>query len=143
MKPPIRIAMTVLLMVSLSAAACDVQVLNVAFGTYDGSLNDSQGNVEISNCAASPTNVTVKLDAGSHSLGTLVPRRLGSIGNDTLQYNLYRDSARSIVWGDDTQGTQSAAGAAPTTLIVYGRIFASQFVDEGLYQDTVLVTVQY
>lgn len=54
-----------------------------------------------------------------------------------------RDSARSEVWGDETQGTLSVNATAPTNLQVYGRIFASQFVEEEPYSDTVLVTVFY
>jgi len=67
-------------------------------------------------------------------------------GGDTLNYNLYRDSARAEVWGDGAGNTyvQTGIGTGGTAhLIVYGSIPAGQNVRAGLYSDAVTVIVEW
>ena len=63
--------------------------------------------------------------------------------------NLYRDSARSQRWGNDTAGgsdTVNGSGAAqsnPTVINVYGRVPPQTQVPPGDYSDTVTVRLEY
>jgi spore coat protein U-like protein len=62
-----------------------------------------------------------------------------------IQYELYRDSARSQRWGN-TPGTDSSddtgSGSAQTAT-VYGRVPAQAVTAAGTYSDTVTVTLTF
>ena len=62
-------------------------------------------------------------------------------GTNYVPYELYRNSARTQVWGQ-TIGTDTASGTGTTTYQVYGRV-PSLAYPAGNYSDTVLVTVDY
>jgi spore coat protein U-like protein len=58
---------------------------------------------------------------------------------------LYRDSARSLTWGQ-TVGTDTAAGTgtgAAQTLTVYGRVAPQNTPAAGTYTSTVTATVTF
>ena len=71
-------------------------------------------------------------------------------GSDTLNYNIYRDAGRQLVWGNtpgvDT-GTQTIAvpnnGSASVTFTLFGRIDALQEIRPGNYTDALTVTVTF
>jgi signal transduction histidine kinase len=67
-------------------------------------------------------------------------------GANTLNYGLYRETARTNNWGN-TPGTDTPpAVTAPvlaTPLTVYGRIPAGQNVRTGNFSDTIMVPVTY
>jgi len=63
-------------------------------------------------------------------------------GQDTLRYQLFQDSSRSEVWGD--QGDTliiPETGEGGTSVDVYGAIGSGQSVPPGTYRDTVLITL--
>jgi len=127
---------------------CTVSSSTVNFGAYDpvsanaSTPNDSTGTVNV--YCTTGTLATVSLDAGSHASGS-TRRLLGTTG-DFLTYEIYNDSARSVVW--NTVNTDSGTSVSKLTPInggftAYGRIPAAQDVRIGSYSDTVLVTVNY
>jgi spore coat protein U-like protein len=127
---------------------CTVSTSSVNFGAYDpvsanaSTPNDSTGTVNVY-CTAG-TLATVALDLGSHASGS-TRRLLGSTG-DLLTYELYLDSARTVIW--NAVNTDSGTSVSKLTPInggftAYGRIAAGQDVGMGNYGDTVLVTVNY
>lgn len=128
------------------AGVCWFQsVSGVAFGNYDvfsSAPTDSSGQVRVA-CLLWG-NLQVSLDRGSSP--TFRPRTMRS-GASVLQYNLYRDAARSQVWGDGTEGTSTYEAQygliQAFTLNVYGRIPARQDAAVGSYQDTITVTINY
>jgi spore coat protein U-like protein len=66
--------------------------------------------------------------------------------SETLNYNLYRDSTRSTIWGDGTGGTQAYTQSNPQLnrnirVDVFGRIPAGQDVTAGSYTATVTATI--
>jgi len=142
-----------LLVILLSAAlpfaqACQVSVLPVSFGSFDNLNNpvDANGQVSVQQCAA-PTLVMIHLDAGSHSNGLFQPRKMATAAGQMLNYNLYLDTARVLVWGDGTGATQIVSGTAggaanlPLDMPIYGRIASGQFGSVGVYNDQITVTV--
>lgn len=86
----------------------------------------------------------VSLGAGSNASGGT--RRLAGPASSFLSYQLFRDSARTLAWGDGSALGARVSGTgngSNQTLTVYGRIPAGQSVAVGTYTDSVLVTVDY
>ncbi len=86
----------------------------------------------------------VGLDNGLNASGNVRRMRLGSTGN-YVTYELYRNSARTLRWGN-TLNTDTATGTGtgnPQALSVYGRVPAPQTPAAGSYSDTVTVTITY
>lgn len=67
----------------------------------------------------------------------------------TLNYNLFANSARTEILADGTGGTTTLTAYLnglllfSTSVPVYARIPANQWVTSGTYSDTVVITVQY
>ncbi len=128
-------------------AGCTITLTPMSFGNYDSLIAaslDSTGDVSVSCDSGTP--FTVKIDAGSNTRGTFSPRKMRTSTGATLGYNLYRDVARTELWGDGTNNTfvQSGTGTgAAEGLTVYGRLPGGQKVPIGLYTDMVTVTVEW
>jgi len=118
------------------------------FGAYSavGGVKDAEGALIFScipDLLIGPTvSYSVSLDTGGAP--SYFPRRLSS-GGFSLQYNLYSDIARTVIWGDGTPGTSLVTGACTGTcsIQVYGRISAGQSVPAAEYSDDVLVTLDF
>ncbi len=138
-------SLAILLLAAFSAptllADCNVSAGGVVFGAYDvfnpGAL-DGAGNI---NVTCDPvTSFTVKLSTGGGSYGQR--EMTGTSG--VLDYNLYTNASRSIVWGDGTGGTSVGGGTGDNVnLPVYGRIPPGQNLPAGNYGDTIVVTVEF
>jgi len=133
---------------AIVSAECTVSATSVNFGAYDPvAVNaatplDSTGTVNVY-CTAG-TLATVSLDLGTHFTGST--RRMLSGAANFLNYEVYKDAARSVVW--NSVNTDSGTSASKTTainggFIAYGRIPSGQDVTMGSYNDTLLVTVNY
>lgn len=138
-----------------AGAVCTVTALPVAFGVYDplsAVPNLSTGSVTVV-CLpvliSLAESYTVGLSTGSS--GNFSARRLTS-GANTLQFQLYANAPRSIVWGDGSAGSSTMAGSFTLSLltsvsathVVYARMPAQQSsAAAGVYGDTIMVTVTY
>lgn len=139
-------------------ATCNVSATGVAMGSYtpnQGAPADSAGSITIA-CTKGPleilpltANYSLNISRGGSS--SYSPREMTS-GVNKLNYNLYRDPSRLIIWGDSTGGTAEVSGAlllpmslgtATKTHAVYGRIFGGQNAAPGTYADLIVVTVSY
>jgi len=137
------------------AQTCTITTTPVAFGVYDpqaATALDGTGSVRL-DCSNYGT-VNVALDDGGAT--SFAARRMTN-GTDLLGYQLYTDTARSIVWGDGNAGTDtvdcfigfSTNGCVSTlfslraTRTIYGRIPALQNVGIGSYADTVRITITF
>jgi len=124
-------------------ATCTVSANTLNFGNYTGSLIDASSAVTV-NC----TNLTVfniGLNAGTATGATVTTRKMTSLTSATLKYTLFRDSARTVNWGN-TVGTDTLAAQANGTAVqygVFGRMAAGQSGNPALYSDTIIVTVTY
>jgi spore coat protein U-like protein len=122
---------------------CSVSAGTLGFGTYNGSaavLSTATVSVNCSNGGA----YQVSLGAGGNA--NAATRRMAGPSSSFLAYELYRDSSRSLAWGDGaaygTRVSGTGSGSAQS-LVVYGRIPAGQNVAAGSYSDSVVVTVEY
>lgn len=147
------------------AADCSVSAVGVAFGTYDPlavTHVDATGSVSVrcvwtgsGGSGRQRVSPVISLNAGLPP-GTLQQRRLRTVAGDLLNYNLFRNAARTQIWGDGSSGTYTAP-TVPATLVlppsghsrtgsrtVYGRMPAGQtHAAPGSYSDTITVTVTF
>lgn len=141
-----RVAATIgALFVSTPAYPCSASSAGVAFGAYNpksASARDSAGTITI-NCPKAGKGVIISVGAGAS--GSFAQRRMSN-GQSTLGYNLYSNTARTLLLGDGSGGsTRFSLGdfRGTTTRTVYGRIPAGQNVTAGTYGDTLVVTVTF
>ncbi|NKF21762.1 Csu type fimbrial protein [Solimonas marina] len=130
-------------------AVCTVSTTPVAFAPYnplDSNATNAVGNINLLCVLSIATSYTIKISTGSS--GSYASRQLVFAGN-TLNYNLYTDSNRTMVWGDGSGGSQTVGGTYLISIIdgknysVYARMPARQNVSAGIYADIVNVTVDY
>jgi spore coat protein U-like protein len=133
---------------SSAHGACSLTSTSVAFGTYDifsATPLDTLGQI-IFRCSNNDHNVSISLDKGGAS--TFNPRRMLN-GASTLNYNLYLDAARTMIWGDGTGGTQNFFIPNPQPnntdigVPIYGRVPAGQGSSVGNYSNTLTVTINF
>ncbi len=147
------------------AASCvlDVPAAGVEFGNYDPDalLPRDESMVITVRCTGfllETVNYEVQIDAGTGSIGAgdpFNPRQMvhASAGGVKLNYNLYTDPARTLIWKDSDPGLLGhtavgsffflVGGTQEQFRIAYGRIFAQQVAPPGDYNDSVIVTVEY
>lgn len=149
------LAMLALIGVALPAHAlvvgeCEVTATPLPFGDYtptNGSALQSTGTLTVScQLIGLLQSWTIQLSAGNGSYGS---RRMRN-GSHNLNYNIYRDAARSEVWGNGTGGSLSRTdsvtlfvGLYSKNYTLYGQVPALQDVAPGSYNDTIMVTVNY
>ena len=126
---------------------CSASVVGVPFGGYDSSTIaplDAKGDVSVT--CEKGVDFSVRLDLGQNTT-TFHPRMLMLVGGSaTLNYNLYRDSARTKVFGDGTNNTYIQTGVGTGNGIhfpIFGRIPGHQNISAGQYRDAVTVIVEW
>jgi spore coat protein U-like protein len=134
-------------------ANCNVNATSVSFGAYNvfnPSPTDATGQVTVS-CTGLVLSLSVsyQIQLSPGSSGSFAARTLVS-GANLLSYNLYRDAARTSIWGDGSSGTSTVNDGYSLGLFtvirnynVYGRIPALQNAVAGSYADSIIVTVNY
>src|SRR4030095_15616730 len=102
---------------ALGSASCSVAATGVSFGAYDISLvtpDDSTGDVTVT-CSYVPpggaTGVNIQVSLSPGVSGSYSPRQM-AFGPARLNYNLYRDAARTSIWGNGLSGTGIATDSA-------------------------------
>ena len=124
-------------------ANCTVSSATLAFGNYDPTGGNVDQSTTFQVACTKGTSATVGLNTGGNAAGAV--RRMAN-GTDFLAYELYKEGARTNVWGNsgtDLVSLAAAASNAAQVLTVYGRVTGLQDVSVGSYTDTVLVTVTF
>ena len=143
--PGLRVALFVATLLitpgAAHAASCTVSPENVNFGQYDpfspSSLN-TVANIRITCDVATSFDIALGPGAGSYATRTMT----GSAG--TMDYNLYSDPQRLLVWGDGTGGSGTVSAlSAGADFAVYARAREGQNLPVGSYTDVVTITVTY
>lgn len=127
---------------------CTISTTALAFGSYDpvaahASTNlDGTGTVIIA-CTRGAA-ATIGLNTGSNASGST--RRMAN-GTEYLTYEVYKENARTNVWGNSGGALYDAGTApssAPQTFTVYGRVPAGQNgAIAGSYADMITATVNF
>lgn len=129
---------------------CTVDAFTLNFGSYDPvSLHRTaplNAATSIRAYCTKGTSATISLSNGSNWGGGT--RRMSGPAGEFMSYNIFIDSARTIVW--DTVTTVAATSTSKTVPLGgvggvpgYGRVPAAQNVRPGSYRDTVVATVNY
>jgi spore coat protein U-like protein len=130
------------------SAVCTISTATVAFGAYDpvvtNAATDLNGTGTLTVACTKGASATIDLGVGGNLSGG--SRRMTS-GIDFLNYALYKDAARTQVWGTGMAGgttlTYNSASKASTNLTVYGKVSQAQDVTVGSYTDVVVATINY
>jgi spore coat protein U-like protein len=131
---------------------CSVNASSIGFGAYDSFSNtprDSSGSISV-NCTSEVVKANVTMSASSIS-GTFNPRQMRGPGADRLDYNIFIDGSRTVIFGNGTGGSSLVDLKRPSgkpapwnqNIRYYGRIFPGQDVSPGEYSDTLTVTVNW
>ncbi len=144
------LAASLLLIVSRAHAVCDVGATGVDFGDYDvysSNPTDSTGTIVVVCNERSAIRVTIEIGPSPNS-GGFSPRQMRQqAGTDLLEYNLYTRASRDRIWGDGTSGTYTVSRRVrrgrPWRRTVFGRIPAGQDVSQGLYGESLTVTITW
>ena len=133
-----------------NALNCTITLTPLSFGMYNPGQSfplDAVANITV-RCVAQPGSYSVSIGPGLS--GNQLLRTLLAGPGDALNYNLFRDAARTQIWGDGTPPTFVVTGTRPSvgqpTINVhplYGRVFAGQTPNPGNYADNLLVTVLF
>jgi len=129
-------------------AACTVTVVaGVTFGTYDvfsPSPLDTTGYISY-HCDQGH-NYTMRISLTRGSSATYTARTL-RFGTDALQYNIFLNPTRTLIWGDESEGTSVFTDSGLTlnrdNLPVYARMKAGQDARPGAYSDSVTVVIDF
>ena len=151
-----RQAMSLLLAISLllpgiaNAINCTITLNPLSFGMYTpaGTVHlDAVSDITV-RCVAQAGTYSVSIGPGFS--GDQLLRTMLAGGADILNYNLFRDPARTQIWGDGTPPTFVVIGSRtgvgqPTVNVhsLYGRVFSGQTPNSGNYADNLLVTVLF
>lgn len=140
------VAWAILFQPGWARAVCSLGGASVAFGSYDAlSLAplDTIGSL-VFQCNQKDHNVMITLSRGN---GTSFASRRLLNGSQQLFYNLYRDSGRTIVWGDGSGGSQAYVIGNPQpnnkdiTVPIFSRIPPGQNARVGTYSDSITITL--
>jgi spore coat protein U-like protein len=128
---------------------CRMTLTPLNFGSYDplgahGS-QELDATATLSLTCTRNSIATIAIDQGQNPAGGGLSRRLAS-GEQRLDYEIYRDAARTQTWSSGTNAVRyvSAAGISTSSdMMVYGRIPHGQEVAAGSYSDVVTATVDF
>lgn len=130
------------------APNCQLTVPALSFGSYDPLIAnatapaDAAAVVRVS-CTRN-TSASFSFDFGLHAVND-AGRMMAGAGGDRLHYEIYRDSSRSLVWGQGSEALRliSKAASVPQEFTVFGRIPAQQEVEPGAYNDVLTAAVDF
>ena len=127
---------------------CTITTAPVAFGNYDSvTANntaplDGIGTITVT-CTKGAV-AKVGLNTGGNAQGT--NRRMAGATAEYLTYELYKDTGRAAIWGNDAStglDVPAADNQLPRNFTVYGRVPQAQVAAVGTYTDTVVATVNF
>ena len=129
-------------------ANCRLVVPPLSFGTYDPlaahAVQPADASVDVMLSCTRNTSASISFDFGLHATGPN-GRGMNGPGAEVLQYQIYRDAARSQLWAQGTDATRFIAHgvSSPDQLTVFGRIPPRQEVEPGAYTDVLTATVDF
>jgi len=127
-------------------SACTLSATTLDFGS-SGVLSanvDSTNTVTVTCNAGLPWSIS--LNAGSGAGATMAVRKMTGTASATVDYTIYRDTARTEVWGDGTTSTFTVSGTGTGTgqaQTGYGRVPPQSTPAAGTYTDTITATVTF
>lgn len=123
-----------------SQATCTLSVPSVDFGSYDILSSSPTQSSFIIGVQCSPSQTITLYTTGGNTTNYSARYLLDS-ALDQLSYNIYLDSARTVVWGGTTL---SGAYSGPSgNITFYTNIPAHQNVPAGVYTDSLIIRLVF
>ncbi|HEY1076192.1 MAG TPA: spore coat protein U domain-containing protein [Fontimonas sp.] len=118
-------------------------VEDVDFGTHGLLKSAIDTTATVSPQCTQTTPYQIGLDNGQNALGGT--RRMRSPAGHFVSYELYRDNAHTLRWGNtlNSDTVNQTGSGTPQSTTVYGRVPAQTSAPAGNYADTVTVTITY
>lgn len=142
----LNIGAALLLPDTLRAANCRVTATPLRFGNYNPlATTPSNRNGRITVTCNGQGTFIVALSTGQSGSYTQRYMRSGTTG-DQLDYNLYTNPARTVIFGDGNGGTQTVSKTFRNNtnrVTVYGQIPAMENIAAGRYTDSITATVTF
>ena len=129
--------------------SCTISAPTLDFLSYDPTeADDTTATSTITSNCTYGGSAKITMNGGSAVVtgsSDAVPLRQMTHGDTTkLNYQLYKENARTTVWGNDAaSGVSFTATAGSNTETVYGSITAGQSASFGAFNDFVQVTLTY
>lgn len=123
---------------------CTIATTNVAFAAATGLSAPLSTAGSLSVTCTNNDAYRISLNGGTSA--NVGARTMISPAGRTVSYQLYSDSARTIVWGDGTNGTATytAIGTGlAQTVPVYGLVPTQTTPPPGSYTDTITATIAF
>jgi spore coat protein U-like protein len=122
------------------SANCNMSYSALNGGLYNTfSYTPTQSSISVNVTCNKTSPVTLKISSGVS--GTFSTRTLIT-GRSSLNYNLYMDSGRTVIFGDGTSGTSYYSGNNGS-IPIFLNIPARQNVISGNYVDYLTMTLSY
>jgi spore coat protein U-like protein len=124
---------------------CRLTVAPLVFGEYDpngahsGAPLDASSEFQLS-CSRNSI-VTISLDEGVH--GTAPSVRMMAGGTERLAYDVYRDSSRTLRWGEGAEALVISEPGSDERVTLFGRVAGAQPALPGSYGDVVTARVDF
>ena len=130
------------------AANCYVQTApQLIFGVYDPLSKTplDMSTTIVINCDSVRQKEHLMMDVGFTSSNNSGATRSLKGPVDSLHYDLFSNPARSILVTDTTNFSfkTNLIGSQSFSLPIYGRIYAKQSVSSGIYQSSIMMTINF
>jgi spore coat protein U-like protein len=124
--------------------SCQIAAGALNFGSTPGLLTALNASSNLSVICTSGDPYTIAMGPGQAPGATTSTRQMLGPGG-LISYSLFRDSARSLNWGNNSGvDTYSGTGTgAAQSIPVYGQVPPQTVPSPGTYQDTVIVTLTF
>ncbi len=123
------------------SSRCSISAVAFSFGVYNGRQNDQISTVSVT--CTTGTAYRIGLDNGRYYLAPHRRMKHRDSAN-YLNYELYRDAARTMRWGnDDASDLHMTGNGTAQHINVYGRVPGGQTGPNGSYTNTTTVTVNF
>lgn len=126
----------------LAKADCNINIPNMNFGQYEPfnlQPNFTSINIVV-NCTQLATYTINGTTGNSNNYNDRQMQE--TTGKSVLHYNLYKDSATTIVFGNNTQNSAGIVNSGTSTPI-YAKILPQQNVVAGNYNDNIQIEVVF
>ena len=123
---------------------CTIAASDLAFGTLGILTANVDALTTLTVTCTSGTAYQIALDEGTAMGSTIEDRKMAS-GSNTLGFQLYRNAARTQVWGE-TAGTDTLAGTGTgnaQVVQVFGRIAPQMTPPAGTYDTQIVASINY
>ncbi|TZF90979.1 Csu type fimbrial protein [Cognatilysobacter lacus] len=130
----------------LASGSCTVSAVDLDFGRAVDLARDVDGSTALGVTCTAGTPYSVALNGGTvgQQAHARRMRMSDAPATATITYQLYRDGARSQVWGDvEAERVTGTGTGMPQTLPVFARVPRQPTPPAGHYLDVVTATVTY